>query len=256
MKNNYIKDYGVFVLVYILFISILILKFGYTSQAFMITILLIGYLYYNTYYSSVNELVNNTSDTFNNVVNGNLMLNTNKFNSIKEENIELNNDLDRNLSVEKNVITNIPSISKLIVIKKKIYDFINEYIPVESRADLQVEQQNNREIANIGFNNLINRYFKITELLINMNSEELNYYQQLKNIEKEILTLIHNSVFLNHKADISAGKLINELKTIFTNIQKELSYFINNKSTHHQKEFIPTISEFTAANNYEDNILF
>jgi hypothetical protein len=243
MINNYIKDYGIFVLVYILFITILIIKFNYIKQSIMITLLLISYLYYNTYYSSISELVNNTKEGLNKVSKG-------EVNLINKEN---NN---HNLNIEKNSISHISSTAMLNNIKTQVYKFIDEYIPIESRKALQVKQQNNREVIKEEFNKLINKYFKIIYFLINTNSEELNYYQQLKNIEKEILTLIHNTIFLNHKSDKEAEKLINNLQNIFINIQKELSAVINNKNTHHQKDFIPTINEFKASNNYEDNILF
>jgi uncharacterized membrane protein len=292
--NYIIKDYGIFVLVYILFIAIITLKFGYYKQAIMITLLLTGYLYYKSYYSSLYELFDNSKNVLEHIAKGDIktinktdlssynhdinnhdinnsfindnVVNTNNINHVNNINDITEIKTTRNLKIESTVIEKIPSISKLNTIKVDIYNFIDEYIPEESRKALQVKQQNNKVIIKNEINNLINKYFEVMSILISTGSEELNYFQQLKTIEKEILTLIHNSVFLNHQADNAAGKLISDITHIFTNIQTEITRIVNggtgennNGQVIHKKyqsEYIPTINEFKEANSYEDNILF
>jgi hypothetical protein len=251
--NNIIKDYGIFVLIYILFISIITLKFKYYKQSIMITILLVCYLYYKNYYSSLYELFNNSKNVFtNNISNNNMKTSYNQYSSINELN---NTDLSSNIELESSVITDIPSLAKLNTIKTTIFNFIDKYIPEESRPTLQVKQENNKKKNKQTITNLINKYFIVISKLIKSNNEELNYFQKLKTIEKEILTIIHNSIFLNHNADKEADKLISKITIIFTNIQNDLTK-IANKEIRHKNDYIPTINDFKPLNSYEDNILF
>jgi hypothetical protein len=262
---NILKDYGIFILLYILFCSILILKLGMYKQCFIITILIVFYLYYKFYYSSIPELINNTKSTFNNITNNYNNISSindeNNISSINDENniSSINNENNinkKNIKLESDIISLIPSSYKLNIIKEDIKNFIDNYIPENSRNALQVKQENNKVNAKNKINKYINKYFITLNTLINNSSNELEYFQQIKNYEKEILTIIHNSIFLNHKANDQAGLLIDKTKTIFNNIQSELSTLINTRNSHHNKEYIPTINEFKDIHNFENGILF
>lgn len=273
MYNEIIKKYGIFVLIYILFIWIMI-KFNFNKQAFMISLLIAGYLYYINYYSSIPELINNTKLSFNDIINNNNNnIVTNSSHSINNsshnennrnydyvETNQYNSKLDTlpivNKSVEREVIKGMPTMHKLTVIKQEIDAFIDTYIPEISREVLQVKQENNRSVAKLRIDILINNYIGLCNVILKNDREELNYYQQIKSCEKEILTIIHNTIFLNHKSDNAAGELIAKLREIFAEINTELSNKVNSRSTHHQKDYIPTNNDIKPANNYEAGILF
>lgn len=271
MYNDIIKKYGIFVLIYILFIWIMI-KFDFSKQAFMISLLIAGYLYYINYYSSIPELINNTKSSFNDIINksgingnnsginGSGYNKNNSNNSDYTNNNQYNSKLDTlpsiDKSIEREVIKDTPTIHKLTVIKQEIYTFIDTYIPEISREILQVKQDNNKSIAKTRIDTLINNYIGLCNVILKNDREELNYYQQIKSCEKEILTIIHNTIFLNHKSDNAAGELIARIREIFAEINTELSNKVNSRATHHQKDYIPTNNDIKPANNYEAGILF
>jgi hypothetical protein len=261
--NKIIKDYGIFVLVYILFI-ILMVKFDYTKQMIMISLLLVSYLYYNTYYSSLPELFNNTKSSFNNIINNSsndndFNLNNNDFNLNNNDDNKLNDNqelIQENKKIESNVIAKSSSMYKLNIIKTDIFEFIDKCMPETSREVIQVKQQNNREVAKKQVDILINKYFALCNILLSVNKEELNYYQQIENIQKELTLIVHNTIFLNHKCEHEASNLIQKISSVFKECNNELALKINNRNTHHQKEFIPTINEYSPANKFESGILF
>lgn len=265
--NNIIKDYGIFVLVYILFI-ILMIRFSYTKQMIMISLLLLSYLYYNTYYSSLPELFNNAKSSFNNIINNDFNLNNsdNNFDNNSDDNnfakyansksTDNQEIIQENKKVEKNVISESSSMYKINNIKSDIYEFIDKYMPETSRKVLQVEQQDNRKVAKTQVDILINKYFALCNILLSVNKEELNYYQQIENIQKELTLIVHNTIFLNHKCESEAAILIQKMSNVFIECNNDLANKINNRNTHHQKEFIPTKNQYNAANKFEANILF
>jgi hypothetical protein len=236
-------------------------KFDYTKQMIMISLLLVSYLYYNTYYSSLPELFNTAKSSFNNIVNNDFNLN-NYTNDNDNVNNNVNNSTDNstliqeNKKIESNVIAESSSMYKLNIIKKDIFEFIDKCMPETSREVIQVEQQNNREVAKKQVDMLINKYFALCNILLSVNKEELNYYQQIENIQKELTLIVHNTIFLNHKCENEAGNLIQKITSIFTECNNDLAIKINNRNTHHQKEFIPTKSEYSPANKFESGILF
>lgn len=262
--NKIIKDYGIFVLVYILFI-ILMVKFGYTKQMIMISLLLVSYLYYNAYYSSLPELFNTAKSSFNNIVNNDFNLNNlsdNSANNSSNADNYANNSTDNstliqeNKKIETNVISESSSMYKLNIIKTDIYEFIDNCIPETSREVIQVKQQNNREVSKKQVDILINKYFALCNILLSVNKEELNYFQQIENIQKELTLIVHNTIFLNHKCENEAGNLIQKITSVFKECNNDLAIKINNRNTHHQKEFIPTKNEYSPANKFESGVLF
>lgn len=290
------KDLGLIIFIYIFFMCILIF-YNFKKQAFMITLMVSFYIYFNYYYSSIPEFIinlkkiirliiknpneisdkylntKNTNDNkiseeylnkYNNINNDNNDLIGKEYNEsgiyieeIEKEFKEIDNNKNINKEDEYNIIKIIPSCYKLNILKEKIYKFIKNNVPNYTKEYLQIKQLNNKKkfITKIKYH--LNKQFYILKIIINNNLEELNYYQQIKKSQKEILLLIHNTIYINHNSINNVEKLIEYIKNIFNEINNDIATYVNNRQPHKYKDFIMTKNEFTPYNNYnEDNILF
>lgn len=259
--DNLLKKIGLYFFIYII-TSLIFIQLNLYKQLLTLTLLLLFYIYYNYYYSNLNELFNYIKNEGNNLISpGNDLKYDLKYNT---ENKIDNKKIDNNEEVIKDTINQklnkinykyIPSLGNLENVYDITNNFANNYIPIISNPSLQIKQDNNIENFKIKIDKLIKEYNNVIYNMLNKRVEELNYFQQLKNIKKEICLLFHNIIFINHLAEPEINNVIQKIKNIFKKIEDEVIEYFDKKPHKWQNEYLDN-NKFNAANTYEENILF
>lgn len=256
MDYNY-KNIGLIVFLLITISGIFIY---YNLQKQLLMILLLGgiYIYYSVYYSSGNEFINNIKNLFLSVKDNKLDEFVSHEKDLLEKGAVQTDKFEENKNLETQVIKKLPISHTLNLLKEKIYEFIKIYIPEDNHLTLVKTDEipNNKLETKDKIDNLLNKYYQMLNILLTVNSEELNYFQQLEKIEKEIKLLIHNNIFINHKSEDAIEKLLKIIDNEFKKIKKDLVNIVNKRKSHKYKDYLPTNNEINPANKFEDGILF
>lgn len=256
MNYNF-KNIGLIIFLLIT-ISGIFIYFNLQKQLIMLYLLGGIYIYYSVYYSSGNEFINNIKKLFLSVKDNNIAEFVVAEKDLLSKGAVQTDKFEENKNLETQVIQKLPVSHSLNFIKEKIYEFIKNYIPEDNHLTLVKTDEipNNKLETKDKIDNLINKYYQMLNILLTVNSEELNYFQQLEKIEKEIKLLIHNNIFINHKSEDAIEKLLTLIDNEFKKLKKDLVETVNNRKSHKYKDYLPTNNEINAANKYEAGILF
>ena len=258
------KENGIYIITYLFFIGIM-LNLKLYIQAFMITLLGLTYIYYKKYYSSLTEFFNTTKKTLNNVISLNPKINNTILNQdFNDNNNNINNNNINNINInqqkniERNVIKEIPTVAKLNELKTKMLEYVDIHVPQYQFPSLQVPQEDLIEKTKRNLEELFVRHYNLYNKILTEPSSQLNYYQQIKKVQSDILTIIHNTIFLSNTNEEPANELITEAINVFNIINNELAKKNNNTEIIHKGyEYIPTNNELKAANSFNyDSSLF
>lgn len=248
-----IKNYGLYFFIYLIIILILIFN-GFVKQAIMITLLTGFYIYYKKYYSGINEFIDYSKNELqNNIIK--------KINTIK--NSDNNNIYNNSSDFETNIIDEGKYIfdkiqDKIQVLNNKCQEFIINNVPDIERPELQATQENLKETKKNEINELTKKYNSLAEIFLSNNVEQNNIFQQIKNTENEIINIIHNIIFINHKAIKDIDKFIGkEMKPTFNFVNQQL-FNINQKTeVNKYSEYIPENGfDINSANSMNNSTLY
>lgn len=263
-NNINFKSIGLIFFIYITF-TVIMINYGLYKQLGMITILILFYIYYNKYYTSIPDLINNikniNTSTLETIITtplnsnihsdyNNAKNNINDIGNINDTDNYTDNYTDNAVKIKtRKIISEIPISGKInTYFENNIIPFIDEYIPINIHQYLQVKSDNTNALYKSELKLLINNYIILLHEIILKDDESLNYYQQIKNIENIILNKLHSVIFINNKSHDIVNNIISELKAIFYNIQIELETKINKKTITRNKEYIPSVNEIPASN--------
>lgn len=234
IKSNIVPLIGVLIFLFVI---------GYNKQVFILTLIIILYLFYQKYFSSPRDLIDYI-ETFINTY----------FQPLEDNKIiqQLNQD-----------ITHIPIIEKT---RKELFNYINNINDEIQNGNIIMSSiTDNSNIDMIitdyidTFQNLFQQYYQITDLLTNTNQQ---YPQQTMvtylDTQRQILQELHNFIFISPSSKLPPT--INTISNTLSNTFNKINKFITNKHNNKLPEeynmyssILPETHEPLAKNTYLDN---
>lgn len=232
IKNNIIV---IFVILVVLFLA------GYHRQVISLTIIIIIYLFYQKYFTSPRDLLNNIDNFMNTYF---------KIEEDKSTILELRQD--------------IPSISKIEENKNQLFQYMNNIdkkieigeIMITSNLDFS---KNFMDESKKTFQELFSRYYLIANLL---NDVKTLYPQQIMttflDTQRQILHEIHNFVFITpgSKLPLELEEIRKLLENNFKDINIKITEKHNNKQPYDFNMYSSVLNEPhepLAKNSFLDN---